>query len=193
MPDKDQEPDIDEQSPLIAAQATDDDADIRTRSLSEPIGLEDSIVESKSVWYLILLTISVGGLQIVWSVEISNGSPFLLSLGMSKALVAFVWLAGPLTGVLVQPYIGIVSDRCRIPWGKRRPFMLAGTVGTIASSLLLSYAKDIVWVLGPWANEQKYEGAWKGVTIGFATVMMWCLDFSINTGKFVACFASPIC
>ena len=101
---------------------------------------------------------------------------------MSKALLAVVWLAGPATGVAVQPYIGIVSDRSRISWGKRRPFMVAGTIGTIISSILLSYARDIVHLLGPWGADSKYDGWLQGVTIGFATVLMWVLDFSINAG-----------
>ena len=59
-------------------------------------GLKTNKQDTKSVWYLILLTLGIGGLQIVWSVELSNGSPYLLSLGMSKSLLAFVWIAGPL-------------------------------------------------------------------------------------------------
>jgi len=139
---------VDEHSPLIDPQRKNNDSDIESNRLSSPnamsdsdLKLEDSLIESKSTLYLILLTLGIGGLQIVWSIELSNGSPYLLSLGMSKALLAFVWLAGPMTGVLVQPYIGMISDRCRLPWGKRKPFMVAGTLGTVVSSLLLAYAK----------------------------------------------------
>ena len=150
------------------------------------VDLEDSeSVENKSSLYLILLTTCIAGLQILWSVELSNGSPYLLSLGMSKSLLAFVWLAGPLTGVLVQPYIGIKSDRCRISWGKRKPFMIAGTLGTVVTSMTLAYARDIVWVIGRYDVDAPYGGAYKIWTIIIATVMMWCLDFSINTGSFV--------
>ncbi|ETN45735.1 uncharacterized protein HMPREF1541_09568 [Cyphellophora europaea CBS 101466] len=191
---RDQNPDINEQSPLIAAERSPRHVDEEAGPISplSPLS-EDSLtpeadfkldnepVESKSVWYLILLTLSIGGLQIVWSVEISNGSPFLLSLGMSKALVAFVWVAGPVTGVLVQPYIGLKSDRCRISWGRRKPFMVGGALGTAVASLLLAYAKDIMSVFGLMAGtDGKYEGIWRTMTIVFATVMMWCLDFSIN-------------
>lgn len=198
--------DIDERSPLIRAVNTARNSDIEGRPLveeesssspgsereerffqgerppSETIGLNDSTLENKSSWYLILLTLSIGGLQIVWSVELSNGSPYLLSLGMSKALVAFVWLAGPLTGTLVQPYIGIRSDRCRISWGKRKPFMIAGTLGTVASSMTLAYARDIIRVIGRLGVDAPYEGGYQTATIILATIMMWCLDFSINTG-----------
>ncbi|OAP58082.1 hypothetical protein AYL99_07172 [Fonsecaea erecta] len=149
--------------------------------MSEAIDYEESIVESKDSLYLVLLTLCIGGLQIVWSVELSNGSPYLLSLGMSKALLAFVWLAGPLTGVLVQPYVGILSDRCRVSWGKRKPFMIAGTLGTVASSMILAYARDIIRVLGGLDTNAQYIGGYKTGTIALATIMMWCLDFSINT------------
>ncbi|KIY00139.1 uncharacterized protein Z520_03824 [Fonsecaea multimorphosa CBS 102226] len=151
------------------------------RTMSEAIDYEESVVESKSAVYLCFLTFCIGGLQIVWSVELSNGSPYLLSLGMSKALLAFVWLAGPLTGVLVQPYVGILSDRSRISWGKRKPFMVAGTLGTVASSMILAYARDIIRVIGGLDANAQYTGGYKTGTIILATVMMWCLDFSINT------------
>jgi hypothetical protein len=153
------------------------------QTATDTIGLEDAeSVESKSSLYLILLTFCIGGLQIVWSVELSNGSPYLLSLGMSKALLAFVWLAGPLTGVLVQPYVGIKSDRCRVSWGKRKPFMVAGTLGTVAASMILAYARDIVRVFGRYEVDAPYVDGYKAGTIILATVMMWCLDFAINTG-----------
>jgi solute carrier family 45, member 1/2/4 len=189
--------DINEQSPLIGAERNTLNIDVEgsgagpisplsplsptSQAESDGDFAVDEPIESKSVWYLILLTLSIGGLQIVWSVELSNGSPYLLSLGMSKALVAFVWVAGPVTGVLVQPYIGLRSDRCRNSWGRRKPFMLAGTLGTALTSLLLAYAKDIMSVFGGLAADAKYEGAWRTMTIIFATVLMWCLDFSINT------------
>jgi solute carrier family 45, member 1/2/4 len=173
--------DLNEQSPLIGAE-DDQDGAIRDASISDAdFRLEESTVEHKSAFYLMLLTVSIGGLQIVWSVELSNGSPFLLSLGMSKALVAFVWVAGPVTGVLVQPYIGIKSDRCRISWGRRKPFMIAGTLGTVGASLLLAYAKDLMSIFGGLGANATYDGAWKTATIIWATVMMWALDFSINT------------
>ena len=181
MPRSDRSLDINEQSPLIGAQADQDGDAIDSRLSDEDFQLEDSIIEYKSTLYLILLTLSIGGLQIVWSVELSNGSPFLLSLGMSKALVAFVWVAGPVTGVLVQPYIGIKSDRCRISWGKRKPFMIAGTLGTVLGSFLLAYAKELMSIFGGLGADAKYEGPWKTATIIWATVMMWTLDFCINT------------
>ena len=173
--------DQDEHSPLVEAEDNPQHADFESRSPSPGLQLDEPVVVSKSTGYLILLTFCIGGLQIVWSVELSNGSPYLLSLGMSKALLAFVWLAGPLSGVLVQPYIGIKSDQSRISWGKRKPFMIAGTLGTVVVSMLLAYARDIIRIFGRLGIDAPYVGAYKSATIAFATVMMWVLDFAINT------------
>ncbi|ODH38432.1 hypothetical protein ACO22_02333 [Paracoccidioides brasiliensis] len=137
--------------------------------------------ERKSSLYLFLLTLSIGGLQMVWSVELSNGSPYLLSLGMDKSLLAFVWIAGPLTGTLVQPYVGICSDNCRIPWGKRKPFMIGGGIATIISLLALAWAREIVGgVLGIFGVPFRSTGV-KVTSIVLATILMYCLDFAINT------------
>ena len=139
-------------------------------------------------------------LQIAWTVEISNGSvghpspsrsladggdeqPYLLSLGMSKSLLAFVWIAGPLSGTLVQPYVGIMSDNCRVSWGKRKPYMLAGAAATILSLVALAWAKEIVsGILGSFGCDTASYGV-KVTTVAFAIAFVYILDFAINTGK----------
>lgn len=83
-------------------------------------------------------------LQIGWSVELSNGSPYLLGLGISKSFLAFVWIAGPLSGTLVQPYVGTKSDRCRSRFGKRRPFMIGGAAATILSLMALAWTRELI-------------------------------------------------
>ena len=128
-----------------------------------------------------MLTISVGGLQIAWSVELSNGSPYLLALGLSKSLMALVWIAGPLTGTLVVPYVGILGDNCRLPWGKRRPFMVGGTVATILGLLFLAWAKEIVaGILGIFGADPASNGV-KVVIITAAVIGIYVLDIAINT------------
>lgn len=141
----------------------------------------DDSQKTKSLWHLILVTIGIGGLQIAWSVELSNGSPYLLSLGLSKSLMALVWIAGPLTGTLVQPYVGMLSDNCRLPWGKRKPFMLGGALATIVSLLFLAWAKEIVsGFLGLFGADPESSGV-KTTVIVTAVVGIYVLDFAINT------------
>lgn len=103
---------------------------------------------------------------------------------MSKALLAFVWVAGPLTGTLVQPYIGIRSDNCRSRWGKRRPFMVFGGTVTVISLLALAWIREIVGALlgifGVDAQSDKVQVA----AIAAAMILMYCLDFAINTSEY---------
>jgi len=164
--------------------AEDDDLIVDNGGLDD--GLDDDhddYHDTKSLWYMILLTISIGGLQLAWAVELSNGTPYLLSLGLSKSLMALVWIAGPLSGALVQPYVGILSDNCRSPWGKRTPFMIAGSAATIISLLALAWAREIV---GGFLSIFGVDRASQGVKVSiivFAVLWVYILDFSINTGK----------
>jgi solute carrier family 45, member 1/2/4 len=170
---------LNEGSPLLSPNDNHDDD-----TLTDSANIHDDEQEfqaTKSLWYLILLTISIGGLQIAWSVELSNGSPYLLSLGLSKSLMALVWIAGPLTGTLVQPYVGMLSDNCRIPWGKRKPFMLGGAIATMISLMFLAWTKEIVsGFLGLFGADPESQGV-KTAIIITAVIGVYVLDFAINT------------
>lgn len=151
----------------------------------------DDYNETKGLWYMVLLTISIGGLQLAWSVELSNGTPFLLSLGLSKSLMALVWIAGPLSGALVQPYVGMLSDNCRSPWGKRTPFMVIGTVATIIALLALAWVREIVGgFLGLFGADRESQGV-KVSIIVVAVLFVYVLDFAINTGMYWSVLGSP--
>ncbi len=71
---------VNENSPLVSPSRktfdddVGDDAADDTSPLTGELDWEETTTESKSSWYLFLLTLSIGGLQIVWSVELSNGS-----------------------------------------------------------------------------------------------------------------------
>ncbi|KAH8674000.1 major facilitator superfamily domain-containing protein [Xylariales sp. PMI_506] len=130
---------------------------------------------------MILLTIGIGGLQIAWSVELSNGSPYLLSLGLSKSLMALVWIAGPLTGTLVQPYIGMLSDNCRVSWGKRKPFMLGGSIATAISLMFLGWTKEITGGIFYVFGADPQSNTAKVTIIVVAVLWVYILDFTINT------------
>ncbi|KAK3716801.1 hypothetical protein LTR37_006151 [Vermiconidia calcicola] len=181
---------INEQSPLLPARTSADVGPLppleRVFSPSDSDNTwhaDDSTEygqETRSSWYLFLLTLCMLGLQIAWSVELSNGSPYLLSLGISKSLLAFVWIAGPLSGTLVQPYVGIRSDRCRSRFGKRRPFMVGGAIATIISILALAWARELVSGSLGIFGVSKDSRAVATTAIVFAILMIYVLDFAIN-------------
>jgi solute carrier family 45 protein 1/2/4 len=68
-------------------------------------------------------------------------------LGLSKTLTALVWLAGPLSGLIMQPIAGYLSDHHRSRYGKRRPFLVFDTALVIVSILLIAYAELVAKTL----------------------------------------------
>ena len=178
-----------EQSPLLRPQDGDgDDASLKAISpieaASDHLWASREGQRTKSSWYMFFLTLGGLGLQIGWSVEMSNGSPYLLSLGMSKAILALVWLAGPLSGVLVQPFVGLKSDRCRIKWGRRRPFIIGGGLATIFSLLALAWTREIVGGFLSVFGVDYFSRAVSLITMILAVVLVYVLDFAINVRKY---------
>lgn len=187
LQDESQEPvtrEVREHSPLLSPTDANDEEEegliVGSSLLRE--GPQDGSQDTKNLLYMLLLTVSIGGLQLAWAVEISNGTPYLLSLGLSKSLMALVWIAGPLSGALVQPYVGMLSDDCRSPWGKRTPFMIAGSAATIISLLALAWVREIVGgFLGLFGADRESQGV-KVSIIVVAVLFVYLLDFAINTG-----------
>ncbi|KAF9631291.1 Major facilitator superfamily domain general substrate transporter [Lasiodiplodia theobromae] len=174
---------MNETSPLLSARTSDEESN-GLKPVGSPLSDDgwnaETREETKSTWYLVLLTLAAGGLQIAWAVELSYGSPYLLSLGLSKSLLALVWIAGPLSGTLVQPYVGLKSDNCRSKYGKRRPFIIGGAVSTIISLSLLAWAREIVGGALSIFGVSWDSPATKTMTILFAVLMVYVLDFAIN-------------
>lgn len=98
-------------------------------------------------------------------------------------MLALVWIAGPLSGVLVQPYVGLKSDNCRMRLGKRRPFVIGGAAATVVSLMVLAWAREIVTgFLGIFGADPESNGV-KTCTMLFAVAFVYVLDFAINVSK----------
>ncbi|CAO3676838.1 unnamed protein product [Umbelopsis ramanniana] len=133
---------------------------------------------------LLLLTVCMAGVQFTWSVELSYGTPYLLSLELPKELTALVWLAGPLSGLIIQPLIGAYSDRCTSRLGKRRPYIIFGGVLVCFSMLGVAYAKElgvlgVRWFSQPQTPEEILKQEKLGA-IFTAVLAFYILDFSLN-------------
>ncbi|TXT11019.1 hypothetical protein VHUM_01770 [Vanrija humicola] len=141
--------------------------------------------ERLSRWQMIALTCSMGGSQIAWTVELGYGTPYLLSLGMSEAMTPLVWLAGPISGLVVQPLIGAISDSSTSRY-RRRYWVVASTVLLVLSSLGLAFtvpvAKAIVDLFGGGQGDwDPNTGAMvRDLSIAIAIFCFYCLDFALN-------------
>lgn len=71
-------------------------------------------------------------------------TPYLLQLGLTKSKLSLVWIAGPLSGLIMQPIVGIMADKSTSKWGRRRPVMVGGTVIVSICLLILGWTKEIV-------------------------------------------------
>ena len=99
------------------------------------------------------------GIQFGWGLQMANMSAIYEYLGASPEEIPMLWLAAPLTGLLVQPIIGHLSDHTWSPrWGRRRPYFL---IGAILSSLALIAMPN-------------------SSTLWMAAGLLWILDASIN-------------
>lgn len=93
-----------------------------------------------------MLTFSLIGLQFTWAVEMTYFEPHLLRLGLAKSQTSLVWIAPPLSGLIVQPVIGVWSDSSQLRWGRRRPFMLLFSILVALFLIGLAWASEIVAV-----------------------------------------------
>ncbi len=105
--------------------------------------------------FLRIMEMNLGflGLQFSFGLQQGNMAPIYSYLGASEAQLPLLSLAGPLTGLIIQPIIGAMSDRTGGKWGRRTPYFLLGailcTVGLFAMPLSNSIlmAVSLLWVL----------------------------------------------
>jgi maltose/moltooligosaccharide transporter len=109
-------------------------------------------------WQIWNMSFGFLGIQFGWGLQMANMSPIYKYLGAADDQIPLLWLAAPLTGFVVQPIIGAMSDRTWGPLGRRRPYFL---VGAILSSLALIAMPNC--------------GA-----LWMAAGLLWILDASIN-------------
>ncbi|KAL5988369.1 sugar transporter protein [Asimina triloba] len=116
------------------------------------------------------------GVQFGWALQLCRLTPYVQELGIPHAWASLIWLCGPLSGFVVQPLVGHMSDRCNSRFGRRRPFIAVGTAAIAASVLVIGHSADIGWLLGDQAGASIRPRAIVAFVIGF-----WLLDVANNT------------
>jgi len=111
-----------------------------------------------SFWQIWNMSFGFLGIQFGWGLQLANMSPIYKYLHAEESSLPYLWLAGPITGLIIQPIIGSMSDRTWNRLGRRRPYFLAGA---ILASVALFFMPDssAVWM---------------------AAGLLWILDASIN-------------
>jgi maltose/moltooligosaccharide transporter len=111
-----------------------------------------------SFWQIWNMSFGFLGIQFGWGLQLGNMSAIYEKLGANPDKLPFLWLAAPLTGLIVQPIIGSMSDRTWGPLGRRRPYFLVGAL-LASSALFFMPTSSSLWM---------------------AAGLLWILDASIN-------------
>ncbi|MDI1257526.1 MAG: MFS transporter [Flavobacterium sp.] len=110
-------------------------------------------------WEIWNMSFGFLGIQFGFELQNSNISRIFETLGANKDEIPILWIAAPLTGLLIQPIIGYLSDRTWHPyWGRRRPYFFIGAI-LASTALFIVPNSPTLWVAGG---------------------MLWILDASIN-------------
>jgi maltose/moltooligosaccharide transporter len=107
-----------------------------------------------SFWQIFNMNVGFLGIQYSFGLQQTAINPLFLFLGASEELLPILNIAGPVTGLIVQPIIGAMSDKTWSPkWGRRKPYFLIGAlIGSIClfvfpSSPILWFAVGLLWIL----------------------------------------------
>ncbi len=107
-----------------------------------------------SFWQIFNMNVGFLGIQFSFGLQQSAINPIFLFLGAPEDMLPILNIAGPVTGLIVQPLIGAISDKTWSPrWGRRKPFFLIGAIiGSLCLfafplSPVLWFAVGLLWIL----------------------------------------------
>ncbi|ABF40502.1 major facilitator superfamily (MFS) transporter [Candidatus Koribacter versatilis Ellin345] len=112
----------------------------------------------RNFWQIVNMSVGFLGIQFGWNLQMANMSAIYEYLGARADQIPILWLAAPLTGLIVQPLIGHASDHTWGKLGRRRPYFLTGAILS-SLALILMPRSGALWM---------------------AAGLLWILDASIN-------------
>src|SRR6202140_2701440 len=101
-----------------------------------------------NTWQIVNMSLGFFGIQFGWNLQLSNMSAIYEYLGAKPDQLPILWLAAPLTGLIVQPIIGHMSDRTWGRLGRRRPYFLTGAILSSLALIAMPNAPTILAAAG---------------------------------------------
>ena len=123
-------------------------------------------IPDKSFWQLWDLSFGFFGVQIAYALQSANISRIFSTLGADPHNLSYFWILPPLAGIIVQPIIGVLSDRTWTRFGRRIPYLFIGALIAVAVMCLLPNAGSF--------------GMTVGAAMVFGLISLMFLDTSIN-------------
>ncbi|XP_059470765.1 proton-associated sugar transporter A [Neocloeon triangulifer] len=106
------------------------------------------IYRQKTRGELVRISAAVMGIEFAYSAETAFVSPTLLKIGVAHRHMTLVWGLSPLIGFFLTPVLGSLSDRCSLPLGRRRPFIMALSLGVFLGLLLVPNGEALGYWFG---------------------------------------------
>ena len=119
------------------------------------------------------------GLQFAWQMRIILSGPVTEGLGASPFIYGLIWLAGPFTGMVVQPLVGALSDKTISPFGRRRPYLLGGALLAALALWIFPNSEGVANILHNWTGLNL--PVWTALLI--AAIMIWIIDACVNVAQ----------
>ncbi len=118
------------------------------------------MIKKRRLSFLQICNMSLGflGIQFGWGLQMANMSAIYEYLGAQPDKIPILWLAAPLTGLLVQPFIGHMSDNTWCFLGRRRPYFLSGAILATGALFFMPYSGTLLMAAG----------------------LLWIMDASVN-------------
>src|SRR5215468_3119739 len=127
----------------------------------------------RSFWQIWNMSFGFLGIQFGWGLQMANMSAIYEYLGARADQIPILWLAAPLTGLIVQPIIGHASDRTWGKLGRRRPYFLAGAILS-SFALTMMPRSSVLWFAADLLSEQQRTRGYatQSVLIGLGAVLV---------------------
>jgi len=109
-------------------------------------------------WQLWNMSFGLLGINFGWGLQMGNMSAIYEYLGAKPDMIPLLWLAAPLTGLLVQPFIGYFSDHTWCAIGRRKPYFLGGAILSAIALIFMPLSQHVI----------------------MAVICLWILDASVN-------------
>ncbi|WP_258139439.1 MFS transporter [Mucilaginibacter phenanthrenivorans] len=122
---------------------------IKTKAFERLAGLKPRL----SFWQIVNMNFGFFGLQYSFGLQQANMSPIYSYLGAHESKLPYLWLAGPITGLIIQPIVGAFSDKTVTKYGRRTPYFLVGAIFCSIALFFMPYsssvwmAASILWIL----------------------------------------------
>lgn len=140
---------------------------------------ENNVLKKFTTAQFLNFALGFFGLQFAWQMRIILSGPVTESLGASPFIYGLIWLAGPFTGMVVQPIVGALSDKTVSPFGRRRPYLLGGAI----------LASVALWIFPNSASVADFLQKITGIHLPaltallIAAIMIWVIDACVNVAQ----------